>query len=153
MQTLLGAQLLSDLQLARIRSLNQTYFPPWLAVSNYDQTNQSILRNARPFIFVTAALAASGIAYQGRYALNLATGFNNNAALRYVQFFDRATIPVLGTVPIQSIPVNPMTEFSWSPSEDGLIFESALAFGISTTAATFTAGAADLFMRIEGLVL
>jgi hypothetical protein len=153
MQTLLGAQLLSDLTLARIRTLNRFYSPPTLPVSNYDQTNQSVLRNARPLIFTAAALVASGIVYQGRFTLSLVTGFNNNLAIRYVQFFDQPTVPVNPQVPIQSIPVNPQQEFSWSPSQDGLIFERACSFGLSTTAMTFTAAAADLYLRVEGLVL
>lgn len=154
MQTLLGAQLLSDLTLARIRTLNRFYYPPLLPVSNYDQTNQSVLRNARPWIYTSAALVVSAIAYPGKFLLSLATGFNNNASsIRYVQWFDRTTLPVLGAVPIQSMPVNPQQEFSWSPSQDGLIFENACVFGISSTAATYTASlTSDLYMRMEGLV-
>lgn len=155
MVTLLGAQLLSDLQLARIRTLNRAYSPAALPPSNYDLSNQSVLRNARPLIYQTSALVISAIAYNGRFALNLATGFNNHATLiRYVQWFDLAALPTLGAVPIQSIPVNPQQEFSWSPPQDGLIFENGLVFGLSTAAATYTASVtADLFMRMEGLVL
>lgn len=155
MQTLLGAQLLSDLRLARIRGLNRSYAPPNLPVSNYDQTNQTILRNARPFIYRATALVISALAYQGTFALNLAVGFNNHATLiRYVQWFDLATLPTAGAVPIQSIPVNPTQEFSWSPSQDGLIFENGCVFGLSSTAMTYTASlTADLYMRMEGLAL
>lgn len=153
MQTLLGAQLLSDLQLSRIRGLNRFYYPSSLPISNYDQTNQSVLRAARPWIYRATALIASALAYQGTFSLNLATGFNNNAAIRYVQFFDQIALPALGNVPIQSIPVNPMQEFSWSPPQDGLIFELACVVGVSTTAMTFTAAAADLYVRMEGLAL
>lgn len=140
MSTLLGAQNLSDLYLARIRS-------------DFKRTDNSILRNSQFFIYQSTALVASALAYQGSFNLNLATGFNNNAAIRYVQFFDQVALPALGNVPLQSIPVNPIQEFSWSPSEDGLVFSVACVFGISTTAATFTAGAADLFMRIEGIAI
>jgi len=142
MPTLQGAQNLSDLFLSRIRTDFRR-----VGVDN------SLLRNARFHTFQTTALVISGIAYNGTFNLNLASGFNNNVALRYLMFFDRSTVPVPGAVPIQSIPVNPMQEFSWSPPQDGLIFEAACVFGLSTTPVTFTASAADLFMRIEGIAL
>ncbi len=153
MQTLLGAQLLSDLTLARIRSFNKTWCPQPLGALAIQTSDNSVLRGARPWIDVTTALVTSRIIYQGRFALSLAVGFNNNATIRYIQFFDQSTLPSAGNVPIQSIPVNAQQEWSWSPSQDGLIFEHACVIGISTTAATFTAGAADLFTRVEGLVL
>jgi hypothetical protein len=150
MQTLLGAQLLSDLTLARIRTLNQGYTP---SLPPNDQNNQSVLRGVRPWIYRATALVVSAVAYQGRFNLNLVVGFNTNAAIRYVQLFDQPAVPTIGQVPIQSIPVNPEQEFSWSPSQDGLIFERACVIAISTTAVTFTASAANLYARIEGLVL
>jgi hypothetical protein len=140
MDTIFGAQLLSDLSLARIRGLESP-------------AHLSALRGARTFIYRATALVVSAFAYQGRFVLTLATGFNNNDDPHYIQFFDQATLPAMGDVPIQTLPVNPQQEGSWSPSQDGLIFEHACVFGLSSTAATFTAAPAGLYMRIEGLVL
>jgi len=141
MPTLQGAQNLADLYLARIR------------IDFRRTIDNSLLRSARFHTYRTLALVVSDIAYNGTFVLNLASGFNNNAALRYLMFFDQTALPVLGSVPIQSIPVNPLQEFSWSPPQDGLIFEAACVFGLSTTPVTFTASAADCFMRIEGIAL
>lgn len=152
MQTLLGAQLLSDQTLARIRTLNQFFAPASYGTSSA-QINQSVLRGARGWVDSSPALAISRVLYPGKFLLSLSVGFNNRDTLQYVQLFDQSNTPVGGDVPIQALPVNPFQEWSWNPSQDGLIFEHACVIGISTTAATFTAGTATLWQRTEGLVL
>lgn len=75
---------------------------------------------------------------------------NANAAVRYIQFHDTTTTPGAGAVPVLSFPVPPAvggvpgiigigTDIL---STNGVWFTLGIAFAFSTTAGTYTAGAA-----------
>ncbi len=79
--------------------------------------------------------------------------YNKSANIRYLQLFNRATNPTTGTVPLSSHVLAPNEKYNLAVSDfgsnDGLSFSTGLAWGFSTTEATFTAGAsADVSTEI-----
>jgi hypothetical protein len=84
-----------------------------------------------------AALINSEQVYAGPCVLSVISGFNNDGTLlRYAQVYDLAGAPGAGDVPVQSIPVAPMAEWSWSP--DLWEFTDGIWFALSSTALSFT---------------
>jgi len=70
---------------------------------------------------------------------------NNSGAVRYFQLHNKATIPLAGEVPIFTIlvPVGAAIFLEGSfLGEDGHNFATGIGFAVSTTEATYTAGAA-----------
>ncbi len=80
-----------------------------------------------------------------------ATGFNTHAtATLYWQLFAAAAAPAVGSVPIYVCQVPALQSFSWVPLGGFKIS----AYGIwvaSTTAATYTAGTANLWALVKFL--
>lgn len=76
-------------------------------------------------------------------------GYNSNAATRWIQFHDSAGIPALGAVPsFVAIPAAANSPFSWVYSR-GFIASIGIVICTSTTRATLTAGAADMWVSGE----
>lgn len=82
---------------------------------------------------------------------------NKNAAVRYVQFFDRATALAGGETPKcqWDIPAGGGAEIVIGTdffTNDGIGFNTGLVWGISTTDGTFTAATASdhVFMAVYG---
>lgn len=78
---------------------------------------------------------------------------NLNAAVRFIQIFNTATVPSAGNVPILAFPVaasGGVTVIDGQTlGENGYNFSTGIAFAFSTTEATYTAGtAADQFTHI-----
>lgn len=69
--------------------------------------------------------------------------YNDNAALRFIQLHNTATVPADQAVPLYSFPVNP-SNFSLIDeaffSAAGANFSTGIAFAFSTTRNTYTAG-------------
>lgn len=95
---------------------------------------------------VTAALCATG-----PVALTSLDASNKNAAERYIQIFDKATAPIAGDVPIAAYPIPPLAnsasgrffrDYGQGFDVGGLLLKNGLAWGVSTTAATYTAATA-----------
>jgi hypothetical protein len=74
----------------------------------------------------------------------LVTGANAGANARWLHVFDSAAAPVNGDVPIDRYYVSPNGTFSIGYGDGGRPLSSGLAWGVSSTPATFTA-AAELF--------
>lgn len=71
--------------------------------------------------------------------------YNDNAAIRFLQLHNTATIPADQDVPVYSFPVNAanfslIDEAFFDPA--GVNFSLGIAFAFSTTKATYTAGSA-----------
>ena len=95
-----------------------------------------------------AALTNSEQIHAGPCKLSTLSGFNNSGATTYyAQIYDLAAAPGGGNVPVQSLPVVAMAEFSWSP--DLWEFTNGIWFGLSTTPLSYTAGAAQGFWNSE----
>jgi hypothetical protein len=79
--------------------------------------------------------------------------WNKSSAIRYLQFFNRATNPTTGTSALISRVLAPSEKYSWQAfdfgSNDGYLMSTGLAWGFSTTESTYTAGApADVSVEI-----
>jgi hypothetical protein len=95
-----------------------------------------------------AALTNSEQIQIGSCKLSTISGFNNDGALTYyAQVYDLAAAPGGGDVPVQSIPVVSMAEWSWSP--DLWEFVNGIYFALSTTPLSFTAAAVQGFWSAE----
>jgi len=97
----------------------------------------------------TAAAAVTGVLSGTPARLFKFFGHANDAMPgppRYVQIFDKATVPVLGDVPrLPGIPVGAgPTAFSLTLDPNGLSFAIGISWGVSTTIDTFTAPAAGV---------
>ena len=97
----------------------------------------------------TNQYAAAGVVSATPATLALVTGFNNGAAARYFQVFDKATAPAGGDVPVQSFLVGVGANFSYAPS--GLLapLGVGLSWGVSSTPNTFTASAELFWVHAE----
>jgi hypothetical protein len=75
---------------------------------------------------------------------------NENAAVRYLQLFNKATAPAAADVPVFSFPILATsslligTEFF---TEHGSYFDTGIAIGISTAKASYTAATAAEHMH------
>lgn len=94
-----------------------------------------------------AALAASGVIAAGKVALFRISILNTNAAARYLQLFNSATVPADAVVPVMSIPVSIGGFVSVDFGVYGKLFPTGLAWCTSSTAATKTIGAADALVE------
>jgi hypothetical protein len=79
--------------------------------------------------------------------------WNKATAVRYLQFFNRATNPTAGTSALISRVLAPGEKYSWQSfdfgSNDGFLMSTGLAWGFSTTESTYTAGApADVSVEV-----
>lgn len=95
-----------------------------------------------------SAVAASGVIKNAAGTLYGGVFMNNNAALRYLQIFDSATVPADTTVPLFSIPVQPQSAFPFSYLR-GRPFANGIAWCTSSTFGTKTIGAADAIVDAE----
>ncbi len=84
--------------------------------------------------------------------LTLATGFNaSDANTYYWQLFDASALPTDGAVPVRSIVVGPLSNFSHAPSQTGLRFDTGMWWALSSTPDTLTHANADSFwVSLEG---
>lgn len=97
-----------------------------------------------------AALVTQSQMISGNTILLQLTGFNDNAALRYVHLFPFGP-PLLGTVPLVSFIVNPKTNFSYFPYVDDNNggYKDIEWIGSSLTPSTYTpSGTLDLFWSV-----
>lgn len=101
-----------------------------------------------PFNFNPAAAVASGVVKNKPGAVFGWTITNTNAATRWIQFFDAATLPADTAVPLITIQLT-----TGATSQVTLIRPRIYLTGIvvcnSSTSATKTIGAADSFLDIQ----
>lgn len=79
-------------------------------------------------------------------------GYNDSAALMYIQLFNRITLPPAATPPIMSFFVPIGGTFSWDPSRDGRLFTLGLVYAVSSTRDTYTALVTPIFLYAEGYI-
>jgi len=96
--------------------------------------------------YTNFAVAASGSVIATPAFLYSLSCFNNHAtAVRYIQIFNRTTAPSVGDTPVFSFPIPAQQGFVLEESfftNNGYFFNTGIAWGISSTAATYTAGLA-----------
>ena len=100
-------------------------------------------------VYRTTALAASGIIHAGRAGLFFRiVGFQNNAAVRYLQvFYGSATVPADAVVPQWSVRVLATSPFDLDLGEIGDQYTTGLTWAISSTPDTKTVAAADAWVQ------
>jgi len=99
------------------------------------------------------AYVNSGVIAAAPCTLLTAVGSNKGAAMLYIMFFDSATVPADGAIPvIEPIPLPPGGTFNLNeqdlsragqgaPNQNGLTMVNGLSWAASTTAATKTVDA------------
>jgi hypothetical protein len=97
----------------------------------------------------TDALVASLIVGGGARRLFGLQGVNNNAAATFVQLFDTDKVPGAGAVPKVVIRAAGSDNFSAYFGTAGRWFDRGIVIVNSSTLATFTAGAADLWLDVQ----
>jgi hypothetical protein len=97
----------------------------------------------------TEALVASLIVGGGARRLFGLQGVNNNAAATFVQLFDTDKVPGAGAVPKVVIRAAGSDNFSAYFGTAGRWFDRGIVIVNSSTLATFTAGAADLWLDVQ----
>ena len=100
-----------------------------------------------PNIFTRYQAAVSSIINASPCYFVAGWAHNRNGTIRYLQLFDRTTLPTTGNVPLVSFPLpnNTVTKISTTDysggSSTGILFPTGLVWGFSTTEGTYTAGA------------
>ena len=94
-----------------------------------------------------AALATNLVIKASAGTLYKITGYNNNAAARFLQFFNATSLPADGTAPaiVLSIPATSSFDFDWGVY--GRRFTTGITACFSTTVATKTIAAADMWLN------
>ena len=95
----------------------------------------------------TTALATNLVVKASAGTLYNIRGINNNAATRYIQIYNTTTLPADGAVPAEVFQVAATSPFSFNFSDYGRRFGTGIVIGISTTLATKTIGAADMWVN------
>jgi hypothetical protein len=93
-------------------------------------------------------LAAAQIVKTGQGLLFGFTVLNTNAVAQFIHVFDATAVPANGTVPVCAFIVQGTNQIgtNWIP---GRTFNTGIVVANSTTAGTFTAGAADCFFDCQ----
>lgn len=88
----------------------------------------------------TSAKASAGTVYN-------ISGYNSNAAVRYLKLYNKASAPTVGTdTPILTLPLPPTAPFNF-PFATGMYFGTGIAYGMVTGSAdadNTSVGAADI---------
>lgn len=82
----------------------------------------------------------SAVMYLGSGVLLLAAGINTSLVAIYVQLFNKAVVPVINDIPLISIYVPTLTNYSFLPvltESGGFYFDLGIAVGCSTVASTY----------------
>lgn len=85
-------------------------------------------------------------------AIRSAYAENRHSAKQYLQIFDKATAPQAGDVPLISVPMPAggggfvLDDSLWGI--EGQALQTGLAFGISSTVGSFTAGNANVSIHL-----
>lgn len=91
----------------------------------------------------------NGKSVKGSYgALVGFSGYSSNAAAQFIQVHDSAGTPAAGAVPLIVLTVGATGNFSWNPIRMNKFFKNGIFVGNSTTAQTYTAGAADTWFNV-----
>jgi len=98
---------------------------------------------------VTPALARSIVAFTGRGRLIGGTCTNTKNATQFLLFFDAATVPATGAVPLiaKSMASSDAQGFSFPVA--GRWFDQGCVIANSSTQTTFTPGSADCFFDVQ----
>lgn len=101
-----------------------------------------------PLNVSSPGLEASRIVKTGKGILFGFTVLNTNAAARFIQIFDRSSLPSDGAVPdfVISVAASSSGGVNWIP---GRTFHTGCFICNSTTAATKTIGSADSFFDVQ----
>jgi len=100
---------------------------------NVGSTGSSRIVSAAASTNATVAKASTG-------TLGLVTGYNANAAPRYLKFYNKATAPTVGTdVPVWSEYLAPQSKFSIAFA--GMYFSAGLSYAMTTGGADNDTGA------------
>lgn len=90
----------------------------------------------------SAALTNSEQISAGARLLRLVSGANTGLVQVFAQIYDLAGAPGAATVPVQSIPLPAVGEFSWAPYD--WAFANGIWFALSTTPIGFTSPGAGV---------
>jgi hypothetical protein len=96
--------------------------------------------------YQTTAVAASGVATTVDSHFLGIHGYNNNASAQFIQLYDSATVPADTTIPkiVFNAPGN--SNFFFDVNTRGIRFQNGISWSNSSTLATKTIGAADIFV-------
>jgi hypothetical protein len=102
-----------------------------------------------PLNATSQALGISLIVKSGAGSLVAVTGFNNNAAARFLHIFDTQGALANGMVPVVVISVAIAGNYSQNWTSLGRAFARGIVLANSTTAATLTLGTADFWFDAQ----
>lgn len=114
--------------------------------------SEGAISKSTPLVYKSVALATADIISQTQTNITLMFGINTGVNARYFQVFEKKFVPAPGDIPEFEVFVPVGGQFSWTPSLGGRVF-SAVSWGVSTTAATYTAAAEIFFVTAEGFTL
>lgn len=118
------------------------------SISVVPATGSSIITTGAAFTpYISMGANFSAVIKASAGTLHSIGCVNVNSATRYIQFFNKATVPVAGTdIPVLSFPVYGNGGFTALDTTffglAGHSFTTGISFGFSTTPFTYTAGAA-----------
>jgi len=99
--------------------------------------------------YISAALETSAVIKASAGTLYGAYMTNTNAAVRYFQVFNSATVPADAATPALTFPVQPAATFSFDTGKFSNYFSAGISVCISTTLATKTLGAAEALFYVQ----
>jgi hypothetical protein len=97
--------------------------------------------------YSSKGLLASGVIKAKGGTILGVMGFNDKDADQYIQIFDSATVPDDAAVPTLVIEVTAKSNFSISFGENGYKLPTGISWSNSTTLATKTIGADDVWLN------
>ena len=77
------------------------------------------------------------------------TGYNSKTSAQFFQFFNSTTVPADATVPVITIRVAALSNFSIDFGVYGRRFSTGISWSNSSTGATKTIGSADMFVDVN----
>ena len=95
----------------------------------------------------TTALATNLVVKNATGTLYRISGINNNAAVRYLQIHNTASLPADGVVPALVFAIPATSNFSFDWGVYGRRFATGITVCLSTTLATKTIAAADMWLN------
>lgn len=99
----------------------------------------------------SAAFEASAIIKRSPGELINISGYNKNAAKRYILIFNSATVPADASIPLMVIPVDGQNTFSWESGTYPKKFTNGITVCISTTDSVKTIGSTDALFNAQYL--
>lgn len=115
---------------------------------------EGAINRSTPLVYASST-SSVGVISEHTCNVTLLTALNTTANNRYFQLFEKRLFPAsLVDRAVWQVYVPAFAQVSWAPSLGGRVFDTGLAFGVSSTIDLYTAATLDIFyVVVEGETL